>query len=71
MVYLLNLNKILKMKTKKNNYKEIKIDEININNNNTYNWDLCKNENACIKTVLDINKEKVKIKKRSKFWFYL
>ena len=59
----------IKNENQKNDYKEIKIDEININNNNTYNWDLCKNENACVKTVLDINKEKVKIIKDQNFDF--
>ena len=50
----------IKNENQKNDYKEIKIDEININNNNICNCDLCKNENACVKKVLDINKEKVK-----------
>ena len=59
----------IKNENQKNDYKEIKIDEININNNNTYNWDLCKNENTCVKTLLDINKEKVKIIKDQNFDF--
>ena len=59
----------IKNENQKNDYKEIKIDEININNNNICNCDLCKNENACVKKVLDINKEKVKIIKDQNFDF--
>ena len=59
----------IKNENQKNDYKEIKIDEININNNNKCNCDLCKNENACVKKVLDINKEKVKIIKDQNFDF--
>ena len=45
------------------NYKEIKIDDINYESNakSKCDCDLCKNDEACLKKVMDINKEKMKI----------
>ena len=45
------------------NYQEIKIDELNfgINSKSKCDCDLCKNDEACLKKVMDINKEKIKI----------
>ena len=53
------------IENKKNhfNYKEIKIDDLSfINNANAKcDCDLCKSDEACLKKVADINKEKIKI----------
>ena len=45
------------------NYKEIKINNINLENNEKINCDceLCTNDNACIKKVIDINKSKINV----------
>ena len=40
-------------------YKEIKLDDINLTNQ--CNCDLCKNDDACIKKVRELNKDKIKI----------
>lgn len=45
-------------------YKEIKVDNINIINNGEYlkcNCDLCVNDEACVKKVCDLNKNKIHI----------
>ncbi len=45
-------------------YKEIKVDSINIINNGEYlkcNCDLCVNDEACVKKVCDLNKNKIHI----------
>ena len=45
------------------NYQEIKIEDLNfgINSKSKCDCDLCKNDEACLKKVMDINKEKIKI----------
>ena len=45
------------------NYKEIKVDDLNFmhNANAKCECDLCKSDEACLKKVADINKEKIKI----------
>ena len=45
------------------NYQEIKIEDLNFGGNteSKCDCDLCKNDEACLKKVIDINKEKIKI----------
>ena len=45
------------------NYQEIKIEDLNFGGNteSKCDCDLCKNDEACLKKVMDINKEKIKI----------
>ena len=51
-------------------FQEIKIDELNLRNSkNICECDLCKNEEACVQKVVDINKEKIKITKGQNFDF--
>ena len=51
------------IKNKATNYKEIKINNINLPNNEKIkcNCELCTNDNACIKKVIDINKSKINV----------
>ena len=52
------------IKNNDRNYREIKIDDINLNitnTNNECNCDLCINDDACIKKVADINKNRILI----------
>jgi hypothetical protein len=45
------------------NYQEIKIEDLNFGGNteSKCDCDLCKNDEACLKKVMDINKEKINI----------
>ena len=53
------------------NYQEIKIDNFNLNKSGNIKCkcDLCKSDEACLKKVADINKEKIKIIKGQNFDF--